>query len=219
MVVRPGILILLLLFIIQAPVFSSDFIDGTFWWETEPFIGGIDYPQTEEDAVKLLLEEARWVFSGMIYGFSLNYTPGDTSRGVETQFELTPLGMIPWGDPHLDVLTGWRERGRHIADIGYTLTGVYLLRREAWESNIYSQGTGDGEYSLHEGFSGRRKAFKDAIMNAVHTYYRSRMSTRPKEIRGSVALEQAPYLIIREGAYHARVRIKMDLDVIEQAVF
>ena len=155
----------------------------------------------------------------MIYGFSVNYTPPDSTREIEQVFEMEPLGSIPWGDPGLKVITGWRERDRHFSDIGYTLSGLDLLRRQAWESNVHPQASGYGFFPVYDGFSGRRKAVENGVLKAVREYYRQRLGTRPSEIRGEIAFFDVPYIVIREGAYHARVRICMNLEVTDQAAF
>ncbi|MBI9101117.1 MAG: hypothetical protein JEY99_01785 [Spirochaetales bacterium] len=216
---RPFMLTLVFLLFSSVILSASDYLSGTFWWETEPFVGGVDYPQNEEEAIKYLLEEAQWVFSGMIYGFAVDYTPADSSREIEQVFNMTPLGSIPWGDPRLKVITGWRERTRHFTDIGYTLEGMTLLRRQAWESNVHPQASQLGLYTMYEGFRGRRRAVENAALQAIRDYYRQRIGSRPTEIRGEIALFDVPYIIIKEGAYHARVRICMDLEVTGQVAY
>ena len=36
--------------------------------------------EREENALKVLLEDARWAFSGMIYGYSVTWTPSSAAR-------------------------------------------------------------------------------------------------------------------------------------------
>ena len=43
------------------------------------------------EAAAALLAEARWTFSGMIWGFSYSYTPSDRARSIDERFELAPL--------------------------------------------------------------------------------------------------------------------------------
>jgi len=211
-----------LLLLVLGPVAAlsgENFLSGSFWWERQPFIGGVDYPQTDQEALTWMLQEARWVFSGMIYGFSFRYVPGDTRQEVERSFELAPLGEIPWGDPSLTVLGARADRDRYRADIGFELSGMYLARRQAWESNIHPPAEGLGEALLFEGFSSRQKAMEEAIRTAVHTYVRQRTGTRPREISGELSLADVPYIRIVQGSYQARVRIRMRLEITEQMVY
>jgi len=127
--------------------------------------------------------------------------------------------MIPWGDPSLKVMSTWTEKSRFTADLSFFLSGVPQMRRQAWESNLFPSAEGRGEASLFDGFDARRAALEDGILKAVHTYYRQRMGTAPREITGEVALEQVPYLVITEGVYSAKVRILMNLKVTPQLHF
>lgn len=215
---RAGCFVLLTVLLGTAGLGAQELLSGYFWWETEPFVGGVEYPQTDTEALTFLLEEARWVFSGMIYGFSFRYVPADSRRGIKTYFELELLGEIPWGDPGLTVISAWPGRDRYSADLGFNLTGPTAYYRDAWNSNIYPGAGGTGSAPVYLGFDGRKKAMEDAVRLAVHGYYRNRTAARPREIAGEVVFEEVPTLVIQEGSYVSRVRIRMNLEFIpEQA--
>lgn len=195
------------------------YLSGEFWWEADPFIGGVEYPSTVEEGLALMLDEARWVFSGMIYGFRFFYNPPDPALEVEEVFELEPLLSIPWGDPSLKVLNAWPRENRHRADLEYRLSEYQMMLRGVWEGNLLPSAEGEGRYTLFEGFSGRRAALERGVLQAVRDYFRPRLQNRPAAIEGQVALSEVPYLVIREGEYRGRVRIRMDLALLSRAAY
>ena len=198
---------------------SDGYLSGEFWWEAEPFVGGIEYPASGEKGLTFILEEARWIFSGMIYGFRFFYNPPEPGREVEEVYELEPLLTIPWGDPSLKVLNAWPRDNRYRADLEYRLSEYQMLHRMAWEGVVHPSAEGEGHYTLFEGFSGRRIALERGILQAVRNHFRPRYRNRPAAIEGRVVLMEAPYLVIREGEYIGRVRIRMDLEVSGQRAY
>jgi len=40
------------------------------------------------------IEEAAYIFSGMIYGFSFDWTPSDNARAVDEKFSFEALGVL-----------------------------------------------------------------------------------------------------------------------------
>ena len=198
---------------------ADGYLSGEFWWEMEPFIQGLEYPATIEEGLTLMLEEARWIFSGMIYGFRFFYNPPEPAREVEEVYELEPLLTIPWGDPALKVLNAWPRENRYRADLEYRLSEYQLLLRMAWEGVTYPSAEGEGRYTLFEGFSGRRTALERSILEAVRGHFRPRFRNRPAAIEGQVILMEVPYLVIREGEYIGRVRLRMNLEVRGQPAY
>ncbi|MEW5816327.1 MAG: hypothetical protein AB1798_13130, partial [Spirochaetota bacterium] len=76
-----------------------------FWCELDPMVRmGDTYPLTREAALKQILEEAQFVFSGMMYGFKFQYTPSDKTRRVDEIYFVEPVSQIPWGDKGLKIL-------------------------------------------------------------------------------------------------------------------
>jgi hypothetical protein len=202
--------------IFAPPVGAEEVLMGTFWWEAEPFVGGQEYPQTSEEALRYLLDEARWVFSGMVYGFQLSYVPADSRRRIQTYYDLSLIEEIPWGHSDLRVISAWAERSRYCADLAFYLSGRAAAYRGIWLSNVYPVAGGRGEAPLYGGFGSRRLAMEEAIREAVHTYYRSLSAVRPREITGTVVLQEVPSIIIREGNYLSQVRVKLHLDLIPE---
>jgi hypothetical protein len=155
----------------------------------------------------------------MIYGFRFTYTPGDSRRGIQTDYQLTLIEEIPWGRRNLKVVSAWEERSRFCADLAFELTGREAAFRDAWQSNVFPISGGFGEAPLYLGFESRRRAVEEAIRAAVYNYYRAQTAVRPREITGVVALQEVPSIIIREGNYRAQVRIKFNLELVRENLY
>ncbi|HUX11760.1 MAG TPA: hypothetical protein VMW87_01955 [Spirochaetia bacterium] len=188
--------------------------------ETHPLIVETPEPPTKEQIVLSLLEEARFAFSGMIYGFDFVYTPSDPLRKVAEEFDLKPVAQLRWGDPRMRVLDTRTESDLLFARITYSLADFQLPRWQGWQSNSLEHASGLGASSYLKGPSSRHAAIVEAIKNAIREQVRQRVYNRPREIRGSLALLDAPRIAVREGNYEATVRIALDVkSIIPYTIF
>ncbi len=64
------------------------------------------------------------------------------------------------------------------------------------------------------GIKEKNAAMSDGVKEAVRAYLRSRILNKPKEVRGKAVFSEVPYVIIDEGAYRAKVSVKIDIDEI-----
>ena len=101
---KPFLSTVFLLCLILSSGFQASALDdepllaGEFWVELSPFVETEEeYPLPEDKAYRRLLEEASFVFSGMIYGFDFTYTPFDKSRKVDEIFYSRTGGGYPLG--------------------------------------------------------------------------------------------------------------------------
>ena len=203
-----------------AVIYPQDTLYGSFWCEYRPIVAGLEYPQTDEEAARQVLEEARYIFSGMIYGFSFRYTPSDRARKVSEIFELEPVHSIPWGDDNLKIITGTVDREYYRSEILYLLRDFQARRVEYWESNSFASATGTGSGDLFMGREGKYDAIREGVKEAVRNYLRPRFLNKPREITGEAVLADVPYIIIDAGGYHAKVRVKIDLrDILPYPVY
>lgn len=200
---------------------ADELLVQQFWAELHPLVAGTPSGKISRDeVVKGLLEEARFVFSGMIYGFDFTYVPYDASRKVAEQFDLHPIAEIPWGDPNLQVLDTRVDGGLLHVRITYSPADFQTRRYVAWSSNVLQPATGRGTASYYDGPKARSTAMEDAIKNAIREYARQRIYNKPKEIRGSLSLVEAPYIIIEQGKYVATAKINLRIsDVVPYTVF
>ena len=203
------------------PVFAQDlsgsFYVHEFWTELEPMVfqPGHPGPLTRAEAIKQVLTEAQFVFSGELYGFNFTYTPPDPTRAVAGAFTLSPIAEIKWGDPHLRVLATRVENQRFIAQVMYTLAPFQESWKRIWDSNIFptASGRGSGNYLL--GFDQRIASYRSAVEDAIHAYLSARILNRPKRVTGEVELTGNPYTIIEAGRFVSTVNIKVKIRSVE----
>ena len=180
------------------------------WTELEPLvrIGPGPYPIPIDVAEKTLLEQARVLMSGMVYGWTFSYTPGDKARRVEESFDLAPIAQVPWGNPRLRVVetevTGTRLWGR----ISYALDDEEMRRRAAWDSNVAVLSTGQGTAALQHGAGARMESLESAIRDAIRRSLDTRYLNKPRAITGELVLWTDPMVVVRSGTYTTTATIK-----------
>jgi hypothetical protein len=181
------------------------------WMELEPLvrIDAAHYPIPVEEAEKSLLELGRTLVSGMIYGWTFTYYPGDKARKVQESFQLSPVAQIPWGSPRLRVTETEIADRRLWARICYAMDDEEARRRSAWDSNVASLSTGRGTAPLQEGEAGKVTALEAAIKDAIRLSLDVRTVNKPRQIAGEVVLWDDPVTLIGSGVYTATVKIKV----------
>ena len=183
-----------------------------FWCRLDPVLQDAGIPLTYDEAASYILEEARYVFSGMIYGYSFLYTPRDNTRKIDELFQITPIAEIPWGDPGLKISQGRTEGEKFFAFIRYYLNQYQESRRTRWLSNTIPSAGARGTGDIFSGRGEKITAIEDAIREAIRSRLRMSVLNKPREISGEVLLLEAPYIIIDSGKYVATVRIKLKVN-------
>jgi hypothetical protein len=175
--------------------------------------GPFDFQEYDEQkALRQLLEEARFVFSAMIYGFSFEYVPYDSARGIAEEFNIESVHMIPWGDSGLKLKDGRYENGRYSADISYTLSEDQLPWAASWDSNIFPEVISRGEGSFYKGFEGKIESIKNAVKQAARDYLTQRIYNKPRRITGKARLNTVPVITVDSGKYSSRTGVTLQLD-------
>jgi hypothetical protein len=189
-------------------------ITGEFWAELEPVsLEGAQYgPPSREEQIRAMLEEARFVFSGIVYGFSFVYTPSDNTRRVEEVFTVEPAAEIPRGTPRLEVRQTYTSEGKVYALIDYHLEEFERYRLEAWKKNTTPRISGRGEGVYFSGPEEKITAHKNAVKSAVREYLRKQTYNKPKEAAGRFVFTEAPRVFAEGGRYVSAVDIKLLLD-------
>jgi hypothetical protein len=181
------------------------------WFELEPLvrIGPGPYPIPVSSAEKSLLEIGRLLISGMVYGWSFDYEPGDRSRRVQERFLLTPLAQVPWGSPRLRVTETEVSDTRLWARISYQLSDEESRRRQAWDSNMADLSTGEGTAAIQEGEGGRTKSLESAIRDAIRRSLDIRYVNKPREVTGEVVLWTDPTVVVKSGTWLTVATVKL----------
>lgn len=217
------VIIFPLIIVISSICLAEDLplLAGEFWVELDPVIQEDENSTlSEEEASKRLLEEAQYVFSGMIFGFSFLYTPLDRTREVDEIFELLPEAEIVWGDPALTVAEVRVSGNRKYALIRYYPHDFQKSWIEYSGSNLLSRASAYGYGDVFKGHSQKLKSIGEGIREAVRSYLRKRIFNKPKEIRGRAVLSDVPYVYIDAGRYVAKVRVKLDIrEIIPYKIF
>ncbi len=195
---------------------QPDWLEHEFWIELEPVAQPTEeYPLDRREAAERVLEEARYVYSAMVFGMRFRYVPLDLARRIDEEFELSPVSELPWGDPAIRVRESRRAEGRLWARVRYTLREHELRRLNAWASSRVPVAAGRGEASLLGGWTAKREAIEDAMRLAIREHVRARVYNKPREIRGRLALYEPPRVFLRSGSYVAQVRVRLEIEAVE----
>ena len=224
--------ILALVFLIFIPLLlmAQDVLRGEVMVEMEPITyravierqGPLEderaYRQfLNETAYRLALERAAMLFSAQIYGWSFYYDIGERARGIAEEFELTPLGEIPWGDPrlvvthasfHNHVLSMWAD---------YRPSEAQSRRLEMWRMGRIRtvQAIGRGPLSNPMDFlettAIQRAALEDSARAAVRALLQAEERNRPKEARGYISLQIFPTFWMDAGQWTTQARFRVEI--------
>ena len=173
-----------------------------------------------DSAEKALLEVGRLLISGMVYGWSFDYEPGDLARKVQERFVLTPLAEVSWGSPRLRVTETEVSDTRLWARIAYTLSDEESRRRVAWDSNTADLSTGEGTAAIQDGDAGRTKSLESAIQDAIRRSLDTRYVNKPREVTGEVVLWTDPVVLAKSGQWITSATVKLVVhDLVPYRIF
>ncbi|GHV45616.1 hypothetical protein AGMMS49546_31860 [Spirochaetia bacterium] len=221
--------VLLLISCMALPLSAQDFypghdaevLRGEVKMELEPIYGGFideEYPLDADTLRRRALEEAAMFYSAMIYGWSFHYDIGERARGIAEEFELTPLGSIPWGDPGLFVTeAGVRDMRLHLWT-DYRMTDTQKRRTAMWRAgsmrNVQAIGHGGplgGQAENGDWMSIRKAGLEDAARAAIRAMLRGSERNRPKEVSGFICLAAFPQYWMNAGRWAASARFRVQV--------
>ncbi len=181
------------------------------WVELEPLvrIEPGQYPIPVEKAERTVLEEARVLLSGMVYGWTFDFTPPNSARSVAESFTLTPIAQIPWGSPRLRVVETQTVDERLWARASYSMDDAEAARRASWESGTALLSQGEGKADVMKGPAAKSLSFQDAVRDAIRLALHGTYIDAPRRILGDVVLWDDPRTIIRSGMYRTEVTVKI----------
>lgn len=167
----------------------------------------------EEDILRNMLEESRWVFSAMIYGLDIVYTPSDIARQVERFYQADLKAEIPFGDPGLEIYDTYLEDNVFHAFIRYKLNSSQSRRLEYWNSGVFDSAASYGYFPFF-GENSRIEAIKDGIRIALENQLKPEIYNKPESIEGEVILRECPLLSVDAGKYRAFVKIRSNIEIV-----
>lgn len=194
----------------------------SLWASMEAFPG---VESVEKDAfalpVRKIKEITPLILSGMVYGWKFEYVPYDKARGVQEFFEFSPvmelseaeINTVKYAKPWVkeSILNCWVE---------YRRTDAQVHAYKSWESVLHPRIKGEGYAPLAEGFEGVQKACGEALKLAVRNYERKWIKTKPKEISGTVFMNEPPKIGVDAGRYKVTLDFFMKTDkIVEYKTF
>ena len=179
--------------------------------ETVPGSLSVEQQKAKLPPVQELDTMARFVMGGMIYGWKFIYTPSDLSRKVDEYFEISPIKEIEKGDPRLTISELKAEYPRLSCTAIFTLDDSLKRWDLYWASVLFKSANGRGYAERTEEVEGIRKAYSDAVRDAVRSYARKLEKNKPKEIRGEVQLRDDPRLFTDGGKFVADIKVFINM--------
>jgi hypothetical protein len=215
------------------PGYDIEVMRGEVRIDVDPVYGGFieqEQPPPVESLRRRALEESAMYYSAMIYGWSFSYDIGEKARGIEESFELSPLGLVPWGDPRLQATDVELRDQKLCLWTDYRLDEDQKRRAALWRAgrvrSVQGRGRGPlgmpvsadgenpggGESGGDHGWLGyKRQSLEDAARAAVRTMLRASERNRPREARGFIALADFPVYGIDAGRWTAFARFRVDI--------
>lgn len=170
--------------------------------------------EQKREMIDSLLEDARWIFSGMIYGFFIQWTPLSIARNVEESLDIQPVALIPRGDPRMKMVKVVFDNEFDYVLLEYHPDTSQIQRIAAWNSQAYSFSSGIGIASLYLGET-RRNSMEMAIKNSLGDFLRAREYNKPEKIRARAGLLDFPAITLRDHRLFTSLKMAIDLKSVE----
>lgn len=211
-------------FVSAQEVSFEDNIRFAFWAATEA-IPGLEESQQKDDLnalpVSKIKQIAPFILSGMVYGWNFDYTPYDKSRKVQEYFDFSALKEFSDDEiKNIKYKSPWIQDQRLYVWIEYERTPAQVMIYNSWKSVNYRNIKGIGYAPLSEGLDGIQRACGEALKNAVRTFERKHIKTKPKEILGKALVCKPPVIGIDAGRYVVSLDFFMESDrILEYKTF
>jgi hypothetical protein len=189
------------------------FIKAPIWVYTEPVPGKLpeESKSTQKPPEEALDDLARFVLSGMVYGWNFSYSPGDITRNVEEYFSFEPIRTVEKTDPRFSVTELAEEYPRIRCWAQFELDDETARRRTYWDSTLFRNARGRGQGDRSAEMEGVRQAYANALRTAIREHVRKQEKNKPKEIHGEAILRESPTLAVSAGLFVADVKITVNI--------
>ena len=213
---------------------DRELLRSEFWADREPVPGtSEEWPVSPRLARARILDEAAWVYGGMIWGFEFTYTPFDKTRALSERFDLQPIqsldprelslaaGSFAPGARGLDEgLQGALLSGDYRSFVEYRPEAALVSLMEAYSADPWKGAQGTGRADMILGVKGRRAAYIDGLRIAVRGLMQSREPNKPRLAKGRIVFDRPPTLTILAGSYTAGVKARaMVIEVLQYRVY
>lgn len=189
--------------VVRAPVWV--------YLESVPGTSTNEARQTKIPPIQELDEISRFILGGMIYGWTFSYTPSDILRNVKEYFSMQPVQVIAHNDPRV-FLSNIKPDYPHLSCWAeFTIDETLALWTSRWSSIMFKSGKGRGKADRSEEMQGIKKAYSQAVLQAVREHARKLVKNKPKEIKGEVLLRDNPRLLVDEGSFIVDIRVLISI--------
>ena len=165
-------------------------------------------------SVNELKKIAPFLIEGMVYGWNFSYTPYDKIRAVPEYFEYSAIRNLDINSDKILYTKPWIEDNRLCVWVEFERSEYMLEYYNHWQSVIYPEIRGIGKGEISDGFDGIQAATKEALKDAVRTYFRSQVKNKPKRIDGKVIILGQPRLYTDSGQYVVELDFFLETDKI-----
>lgn len=160
---------------------------------------------------------APFVFEGIIHGWKFSYTPYDKTRNVNEYFEYSVDGLsISKNDKNISYKNPYFQDNKLYCWVEYHLSKEMVNKLNHSKSIVFKKISGKGKGRVSEGEEGIKKAFSEALKNAVRNHGRDISKNKPKEILGTVKITGNPRVYIDSGFYVVDLDFFVEVDKIVQ---
>ncbi|MDR2802869.1 MAG: hypothetical protein LBB22_01100 [Treponema sp.] len=200
--------------------FSQELLRGEVSVEMEPVYAqflGVPYPLDLTTANTWAVEDAAAAFSGMVYGWTFVYEPGERARDLQEFFDITMLGKIETDDTRLKVTDAVMDGGVFYMYSDYILDETQKTRLLAWKSASKATVKSLGFSSLQgdKGVTSRSQIKESALKDAMKTALRNRLRiterNRPRTVTGFISLSKFPIYRMQSGMWAATAEFRIEI--------
>lgn len=200
----------------QSAQVYDDLISGEVWTPLEASVESGFLQFVDDDRyIGEILDEIHYILSGMIFGFSFEYTPSDLARGIDEIFTVAPVAQITRGNPSLKITEASIEGNRYTVRFRYTLGPDEIRWKKRLQSNDIPLAAGIGEGNYMAGFEGKKEALNESVKESVRSYLRPIVYNKPRRITGELILAELPYTVVKAGKFMTSIRIFLKIEKIE----
>ncbi|GHU41725.1 hypothetical protein FACS1894190_10180 [Spirochaetia bacterium] len=216
--------VFLLAFAIPCLITAQEILRGEVCVEMEPVYAlflGIPSPIDIATANQWALEDTVYAFSGMIYGWSFEYEPGEVARNLRESLSLTPLGEIDLYDEKLSVTDASIKEDKLFVWTDYKIDQAQQIRilGNRNSNSFKAQAMGfsmlQGEIGITDRRSIKTAALEDAAKRSLRAKIQKTLKNRPKSIHGLISLYDFPVYRMFNGQWAATAKFIIEIKQIE----
>lgn len=169
-----------------------------------------------DHAIGEMKKVAPFIIDGMVDGWEFDYTPSDKARGVAEYFEIRPIKNGDGGRRGIVYEDPWFDESRVHCWVSYERSDAEVNSYGHWSQIKNPRILGLGGGRVEKGFAGIEEAARNAVKDAVRTYFRKILRNKPKQITGRVLVNKVPAILIKSGEYQLQLDFFLETGIIKE---